>query len=88
MSKTSYLRAHLALRVVREMDLDLDAEDTLAHENVADGLNHEDLLRLARRDEVTIRELHHLRALGADLRKWGQMDLQKSPFKNLQKIYI
>merc|ERR1719401_1081740 len=61
------LRAHLALGVVRQHDLHLDAKHSLAHGNMAHGLVDIVLLRLARGDQVTIPELHRLRALRAKL---------------------
>ena len=45
----------------------IDTEDTLTHEDVADGLLDVVGLRVTGRDEVAITELHHLGTLGAQL---------------------
>ena len=62
-----HLRAHLALRVVRQHDLHLDAKNALAHEHMANRFVDVVLFWLTGGDQVAIFELHHLRALCAEL---------------------
>jgi len=52
---------------VRKHDHDLDTEDTLAHEHVADGLLDVHVGDLTSLDHVTLLEFHTLRTLGTKL---------------------
>mmetsp|Transcript_16539 Transcript_16539/g.45765 ORF Transcript_16539/g.45765 Transcript_16539/m.45765 type:complete len:273 (-) Transcript_16539:8-826(-) len=69
-----HLRAHDALRVVRQHDLNLDAQHALAHAHVPDGLGDVVLLRFARGNEIAVLELHGLGALGAELAADDDLD--------------
>lgn len=61
------LGANLACRVVGKHDSDLDTENTLAHENVANSAVNVLLRGLAGLDHVALLELHALGTLGSEL---------------------
>jgi len=67
------LGAHLALGIPRKHDLHGDTDHTHTHEHVAAGGVNEVLLGLARRDEVTILELHGLGTLSPQLTADGDL---------------
>merc|ERR1712160_118899 len=67
-------RAHLALWVVRQHDLDLDAKHALSHGDVPHGRLDVVVLGVTRGDEVAVLELHRLRALRAQLAADNDLD--------------
>eukprot|EP01136_Pigoraptor_vietnamica_P011651 Opistho-1_new@50747 len=67
------LGARLARGVEGEHNLDLDAEHTLAEEDVAHGRVHVVARGLARVDHEAVRELHALGTLGAELARHNDL---------------
>lgn len=61
------LGSDLSLGVVGEHDLDLDSDDTLAHENVTDRHIGVDLSGVSRLDHVSVTEFHGLGTLSTEL---------------------
>ena len=78
----SLLGTHLALRIRRLHDLNLDTNDTSLHFNVSVGLINEDVTWGTRRDHVTITELHGLGSLSSQLTRNNNLNTLSTVLHN------